>query len=117
MTRGRRKPQHGPLSGLRSTTAGIAGAGICTYAFLTLAGRVLGPTDFTPVSALWALVVVVGPGLFLPLQQELGRHLAPQRAEREGLARASGSRASSDTCRCPTTTNADGWSRPTTTRR
>lgn len=80
----RRGPQHGPLSGLRSTTAGIVGAGICTYAFLTLAGRVLGPTGFAPVSALWALVFVVGPGLFLPLQQEMGRLLAPQRDERGG---------------------------------
>lgn len=80
----RRRHHNGLLSGLRSTSVGIVGAGICTYAFLTLAGRVLGPTDFAPVSALWALVFVVGPGLFLPLQQELGRLLAPQRTERGG---------------------------------
>ena len=81
----RRRAQHGPLlSGLRSTGAGVLGAGVCTYAFLTMAGRVLGPVDFAPVSALWALVFVVGPGLFLPLQQEIGRLLAPQRAERGG---------------------------------
>jgi O-antigen/teichoic acid export membrane protein len=80
----RRRPHHGPLSGLRSTGAGVLGAGVCTYAFLTLAGRVLGPTDFAPVSALWALVFVIGPGLFLPLQQEMGRLLAPQRAARGG---------------------------------
>jgi O-antigen/teichoic acid export membrane protein len=80
----RRRSGHGPLTGLRSTGAGVLGAGVCTYAFLTLAGRALGPVDFAPVSALWALVFVVGPGLFLPLQQEMGRLLAPQRADRGG---------------------------------
>ena len=80
----RRRLDVRPLTGLRSTGAGIMGAGICTYAFLTLAARVLGPTDFAPVSALWALVFVVGPGLFLPLQQEMGRLLAPQRTTRGG---------------------------------
>lgn len=80
----RRRLHLGPLAGVGSTGAGVLAAGLCTYAFLTLAGRVLGPTDFAPVSALWALVFVVGPGLFLPLQQEMGRLLAPQRAERGG---------------------------------
>src|SRR5687767_1201460 len=80
----RRRLHLGPLTGLRSTGAGVVGAGLCTYGFLTLAGRVLGPSDFAPVSALWALVFVVGPGLFLPLQQEVGRLLASQRAGRGG---------------------------------
>lgn len=80
----RRRLHLGPLTGLRSTGAGVVGAGLCTYGFLSLAGRVLGPAEFAPVSALWALVFVVGPGLFLPLQQEVGRLLASQRASRGG---------------------------------
>jgi O-antigen/teichoic acid export membrane protein len=80
----RRRLHLGPLTGLGSTGAGVVAAGVCTYGFLTLAARVLGPSDFAPVSALWALVFVVGPGLFLPLQQEMGRLLAPQRAGRGG---------------------------------
>lgn len=71
------------LKGLGSVGSGVIGAGVLTYLFLSLAGRVLGPEGFTPVSTLWALVFIVGPGLFLPLQQELGRVLAAQR-EHEG---------------------------------
>ena len=73
-----------PLTGLSATSTGILGAGLLTYAFLTLAGRTLGPAGFAPVSALWALVFLLGPGLFLPLQLEAARLLGPQRAERGG---------------------------------
>ena len=71
------------LKGLGSVGSGVIGAGVLTYLFLSLAGRVLGPEGFTPVSTLWSFVFIVGPGLFLPLQQELGRVLAAQR-EHEG---------------------------------
>jgi O-antigen/teichoic acid export membrane protein len=64
------------LTGVPSVAAGFFVAGGFTYCFLTLAGRILGPVDFAPVSTLWALVFIVGPGLFLPMQQELGRVLA-----------------------------------------
>lgn len=72
------------LAGLGSVGAGVLGAGVCTYLFLTLAARVLGPERFAPVSTLWALVFILGPGLFLPVQQELGRLLAPHRLQRAG---------------------------------
>jgi len=81
------------LTGVRSVAAGFLVAGVFTYCFLTLAGRVLGPVDFAPVSTLWALVFIVGPGLFLPFQQELGRVLAKEPAARSGgvvLRRSSG---------------------------
>ncbi len=74
----------GFLSGLGSVTGGVLGAGLLTFAFLSLAGRVLGPEDFAPVSTLWAMVFIVGPGVFLPLQQEVARVLGGQRAERGG---------------------------------
>ncbi|MDX6326023.1 MAG: hypothetical protein QOK15_2377 [Nocardioidaceae bacterium] len=74
----------GLLTGVRSVGSGVLGAGLFTYLFLSLAGRVLGPVGFAPVSALWAMVFIVGPGLFLPVQQELGRVIAGQRADRGG---------------------------------
>lgn len=67
------------LTGLGSVGTGVLGAGLFTYLFLSLAGRVLGPEEFAPVSALWAMVFIVGPGLFLPVQQELGRAIGGQR--------------------------------------
>jgi hypothetical protein len=72
------------LTGVKSVAAGFLVAGVFTYCFLTLAGRTLGPVAFAPVSTLWALVFIVGPGLFLPLQQELGRVLARTPAARSG---------------------------------
>lgn len=68
-----------PLRGLGSTGAGVAVAGLSTFVFLTLAARALGAEDFGLVSTLWALVFTVGPGLFLPVQQELSRVVGAQR--------------------------------------
>jgi O-antigen/teichoic acid export membrane protein len=45
---------------------------------------VLGPVGFTPLSTLWALTFIVGPGLFAPVQQELGRVIGSQRSDRGG---------------------------------
>ncbi len=83
--RGRRRGSGpGMLAGVGSVGSGVLVAGICTYLFLGLAGRVLGPAGFTPVSTLWALLFIVGPGLFLPVQQELGRVIGAQRGTRGG---------------------------------
>lgn len=77
-------PRAGPLAGVSSVGSGVLAAGLFTYLFLSLAGRVLGPVGFAPVSTLWAMVFIVGPGLFLPVQQELGRVIAGQRGDRTG---------------------------------
>ena len=82
------RPRSSVLSGISSVGSGVLGAGVFTYLFLSLAGRVLGPAGFAPLSTLWALVFIVGPGLFLPVQQELGRVIAGQRGERGGARAA-----------------------------
>lgn len=51
-------------------------AGFTVYGFLGLTARVLGPVEYAPLSVLWSLVLIMGPGLFVPLEQELGRSLA-----------------------------------------
>lgn len=60
--------------------AGLLLAGITAYAYLALAARALGPQRYAPLSVLWTLVVVVGPGVFLPLEQEIARGLAHRRS-------------------------------------
>jgi O-antigen/teichoic acid export membrane protein len=80
----RTRAPSGVLAGVTSVGSGVLGAGVFTYLFLSLAGRVLGPAAFAPISTLWAMVFIVGPGLFLPVQQELGRVIAGQRLERGG---------------------------------
>jgi O-antigen/teichoic acid export membrane protein len=45
-----------------------------------VAARALGPTAYAPLSVLWALVFVAGPGFFLPIEQEVSRALSARRA-------------------------------------
>lgn len=63
-------------------------AGVTAYGFLVLSARALGPERYSPLSVLWALVTVVGPGFFLPLEQEVGRAIASRRARGEGAGTA-----------------------------
>ena len=65
--------------GALAVGVGLVAQGIGSYAFLVIASRVLGPDRYSPLSALWALIFVAAPGLFLPLEQEVGRALAARR--------------------------------------
>jgi O-antigen/teichoic acid export membrane protein len=65
-------------------SVGLVITGITAYAYLILTARVLGPAKYAPISVLWAMVFLVGPGVFLPLQQEVGRLFAQRRVENVG---------------------------------
>ena len=70
--------------GTQAVGVGLVVTGIMAYAFLILTARVLGPERYVPLSVLWAAIFVCGPGLFLPLQQEVGRLFAHRRLEGTG---------------------------------
>ena len=59
---------------------GLVLAGLSAYGFTVVAARALGKTDYAPLSVLWAMVFLAGPGFFLPLEQEVSRALAARRA-------------------------------------
>lgn len=61
-------------------TAGVIVAGIASYGFLVLSGRALGPKLYADLSVLWVLGFIVGPGAFMPLEQEVSRAIAARRA-------------------------------------
>jgi O-antigen/teichoic acid export membrane protein len=63
---------------------GLIVTGVTAYAYLVLTARILGPARYVPLSVLWAAVFIAGPGLFLPLQQEIGRLVAHRRLEGVG---------------------------------
>jgi O-antigen/teichoic acid export membrane protein len=65
---------------------GLIVLGISAYGFLVVAGRTLGPSRYGALSVEWALVFLVGPGVFLPLEQEVGRTIASRRARGLGAA-------------------------------
>ena len=51
-----------------------------------MADQPLSKVQYAPLSALWGLVFLAGPGLFLPLEQEVSRALAARRARGQGGA-------------------------------
>ncbi|HEY2812076.1 MAG TPA: hypothetical protein VGJ03_01300 [Acidimicrobiales bacterium] len=63
---------------------GLILAGVTSYGFTVVAARTLGKAEYAPLSVLWALVFVAGPGFFLPIEQEVSRALAARRARGEG---------------------------------
>ena len=63
---------------------GLLVNGITAYGFLVLAARALGPEQYAPLGLLWTVVFLVGPGFFLPVEQEVSRALAERRARGEG---------------------------------
>lgn len=65
---------------------GVLGLGVSAYVFLVLAGRGLGPHAFATLSAVWVLVYTAGPGLFVPLEQEVGRAVSARLAVGQGAA-------------------------------
>jgi O-antigen/teichoic acid export membrane protein len=67
--------------GTLAVGAGLIVSGITSYVFLAIAARALGPERYAPLGVLWALTYVVCPGVFLPLEQEVGRALSSRRAK------------------------------------
>jgi O-antigen/teichoic acid export membrane protein len=63
---------------------GLVVSGITTYLFQILAFRGLSKPDYGALNALWVFVFVLAPGIFLPIEQEVGRALASRRAHNIG---------------------------------
>ena len=67
--------------------AALLVAGFATYAFFRIGQIALGgDAEFAPISALWFATFSLAPGVFLPLEQELGRALSHRTARGEGGA-------------------------------
>ncbi len=60
--------------------AGLALAGLTAYAFLAIAKRSLGADSYSSLGAMWAFVFLIGPGFYLPVEQEVGRAISARRA-------------------------------------
>jgi O-antigen/teichoic acid export membrane protein len=61
--------------------AGLLIAGFTAYGFQVLAAKRLSDEDYAALNVLWAIVFVVTPGLYQPLEQEVSRALAARRAQ------------------------------------
>lgn len=80
-TRIRRIGGENPLpAGTISIAIGLALAGITQYGFLAIAARALGPGPYAPLATFWSTLFATGPGVFMPMEQEVGRAVAARRA-------------------------------------
>src|SRR5262245_2328637 len=73
-------------SGTAAVGVGLIVAGLSAYGTLFVANKALSDVEYSPLGALWSLVFLAGPGLFLPFEQEISRALAERRARRLGGA-------------------------------
>lgn len=55
---------------------GLAVLGLMSYAFLAVAARALNESGFAELSVVWTVLFTLGPGVFLPLEQEIARRVA-----------------------------------------
>jgi len=82
-------PQPGPkdsraqASSMLRVAIGLAILGGTSYVFLSVAARRLSAEDFASISVLWSVIYIVGPGVFQPFEQHIGRALAARRARGE----------------------------------
>jgi O-antigen/teichoic acid export membrane protein len=67
--------------GTLAVGVGLIVTGLTAYGFLVVSARALGTEEYAPLSVLWALVFLGGPGFFLPLEQEVSRALSARRAQ------------------------------------
>ena len=61
--------------------AGLIVAALSAYVFVVVAHAGLSSKQYAAFGAFWGFIFVAGPGLFLPLEQEVGRALAHRRAQ------------------------------------
>lgn len=70
--------------GTYAVGAGLLIAGATAYGFQILANHRLEKINYAALNSLWAVVFVVTPGLFQPLEQEVARAVAHRRAQGTG---------------------------------
>jgi O-antigen/teichoic acid export membrane protein len=79
--------ERNPLpEGTLPIVVGLGLAGASQYGFLAIGARALGPEAYAPLATFWSMLFILGPGFFLPLEQEVGRALGARRARGEGGA-------------------------------
>lgn len=71
--------------GTGSVGVGIVISAITAYVFVIVTLNSLDTAPKAAFSAFWAVIFVVGPGFFLPIEQEVGRAISHRRAQGKGV--------------------------------
>jgi len=80
---GRRRPSGfggAATTGVGATGAGLLVLGAGSYGYLAIAARALPGPGFASLSVVWTVLFTLGPGILLPIEQEMARRLAASRA-------------------------------------
>lgn len=72
----RLRPPRAFPTGSLTIGVGCLASGAGAYGFLIVTARVLGPARFTPLSQLWTVALMLGPGIFLTVEQEITRRVS-----------------------------------------
>lgn len=60
----------GPLVSLVS---GVGASAVSTYVYLIVVAREVGPVEYAAFSAYWAVIAIVGTGVYIPIENETAR--------------------------------------------
>ncbi|GIG60397.1 hypothetical protein Lfu02_47690 [Longispora fulva] len=71
-------------AGTIAVGGGLAVLGVASYVHIAAAGHRLSTLDMSKVSVVWSIVISLGFGLFLPVEQETGRIVAARAARNDG---------------------------------
>lgn len=63
----------GQAGSLARLFVGVGAAAVATYVYLIVVAREVGPEAYASFSGFWAAVVIVGTGIYLPIEQETAR--------------------------------------------
>ena len=70
--------------GTISIATGMGIGAVTAYISVILINKTVGDRSYAGFGAFWSLIFVVGPGLFLPLEQEISRAVAHRAARKDG---------------------------------
>nr|HMS25108.1 hypothetical protein [Acidimicrobiia bacterium] len=70
--------------GTFAIAAGMIVGALTGYIVVILVNRAVGDRAYAGFGAFWSLIFVVGPGLFLPLEQEISRAISHRAAHKDG---------------------------------
>jgi O-antigen/teichoic acid export membrane protein len=70
--------------GTLAVGAGLGVLGAAAYAHLGIAGHALDTAGMSSISVFWSIVFTLGPGLFLPIEQEIARLVSARRVGGDG---------------------------------
>jgi len=73
-------PVRARLNSVGPVGVGLVLLGISAYAVLGLAGHALKPRDYAAVASLYLLIAILGPGLFIAVEQETNRQVSSRLA-------------------------------------